>query len=343
MPCVAPVYPPRDAEHTVLHQVISAHLESFLNAAAEAGGGEGLPRFVEREFRKFLACGMFEHGAARFQCEGCGRAHLVPLSCKRRGWCPSCGGRRMTERAAHLIDAVLPWVPVRQWVLTVPYRLRYRMAFDHGLSRAVLGVFTRVLLEAYARGARGRGIAGGRTGSITVIQRGGGGLNVNPHFHTLVLDGVFHGAEAGGLEFHPAPGPSADEVGAILARIRARVGRLLRRRGLAPEDDATGLVDRLGEESPLLAGLVSASVPGRVALGARAGRQVRRLGDEAAAEGVMSRGPRQAHLDGFDLHANVWVGRTIAPGWSGCAATCCVRPSRRSACGCGPTGGSGWK
>jgi hypothetical protein len=85
----------------------------------------------------------------------------------------------MTERAAHLIDQVLPWVPVRQWVLTVPYRLRYRMAFDHGLSRAVLGVFTRVLLEAYARDARARGLAGGRTGSITVIQRGGGAGNVN--------------------------------------------------------------------------------------------------------------------------------------------------------------------
>jgi len=214
----------------------------------------------------------------------------------------------MTERAAHLVDAVLPWVPVRQWVLTVPYRLRYRMAFDHGLSRAVLSVFTRVLLEAYARGARARGVAGGRTGSITVIQRAGGGLNVNPHFHTLVLDGVFREAEASGLEFHPAPGPSDDEVAAILARIRARVGRLLRRRGLAPEDAATGPADRLGEESSVLAGLVSASVQGRVALGARAGRRVRRLGDEADAEGVMSRGPRQAHLDGFDLHANVWVG-----------------------------------
>jgi len=163
-------------------------------------------------------------------------------------------------------------------------------------------------LEAYARGAGARGIAGGRTGSITVIQRAGGGLNVNPHFHTLVLDGVFREAEASGLEFHPAPGPGDDEVAAILARIRARVGRLLRRRGLAPEDAATGPADRLGEESSVLAGLVSASVQGRVALGARAGRRVRRLGDEADAEGVMSRGPRQAHLDGFDLHANVWVG-----------------------------------
>lgn len=38
----------------------------------------------------------------------------------------------MTERAAHLVDAVLPRVPVRQWVLTVPYRLRYQMAWNHG-------------------------------------------------------------------------------------------------------------------------------------------------------------------------------------------------------------------
>ncbi len=76
-----PVYRPRDAEHTVLHQVIAEHLETFLHAAAEAGGGDGLPAFVEREFREFLECGMFEHGVARFQCEGCGREHLVPLNC----------------------------------------------------------------------------------------------------------------------------------------------------------------------------------------------------------------------------------------------------------------------
>ena len=97
---------------------------------------------------------------AAFQCEGCAREHLVPFSCKGRAWCPRCGGRRMTERAAHLVDAVLPRVPVRQWVLTVPYRLRYQMAWNHGLSRAVLGVYARVLLDVYARGARERGIDG---------------------------------------------------------------------------------------------------------------------------------------------------------------------------------------
>jgi hypothetical protein len=135
MACVAPVYRPRDAEHTVLHQVIGAHLEAFLRAAAEAGDGVGLPAFVEREFREFLTCGLFEHGVARLRCDGCAREHLVPFSCKGRGFCPSCGGRRM-KRAAHLVDEVLPRVPVRQWVLMVPYRLRYRMAFDHGLGQS---------------------------------------------------------------------------------------------------------------------------------------------------------------------------------------------------------------
>ncbi len=269
------VYQPRDAEHTVLHQVIAEHLEAFLGAVAEAGDGAALPQFVEREFREFLTCGVFEHGAARFRCEGCAREHLVPFSCKGRGWCPSCGGRRMTERAAHLVDAVLPRVPVRQWVLTVPYRLRYRLAWDHGLSRAVLRVYTRVLLDVYARGARARGVPGGRTGSVTVMQRVGSGLNANLPFHTLVLDGVFIEDSGGALAFHPAPAPSDAEVAAVLARIGRRVQQLLVRRGLEPADDATGPVDRLAGESPVLAGIVGASVQWRVALGSRAGARVR--------------------------------------------------------------------
>ena len=213
----------------------------------------------------------------------------------------------MTERAAPLVDAVLPRVPVRQWVLTVSYRLRYQMAWDHGLSRAVLGVYTRVLLDLYAQGARERGIHGGRTGTVTVIQRSASGLNVNVHFHTLALDGVFSEGHTGGLEFHPAPAPSDTEVAEALALIRQRVRRLLVRRGLEPSDDATGPADRLAEESPVLAGIVGASVQGRVALGSRAGARVRRLGQDREADAVSSRGPRQAHLEGFDLHANVWV------------------------------------
>ena len=111
----------------------------------------------------------------------------------------------------------------------------------------------------------------------------------------------------GALVFHPAPGPSDAEVAAALATIRHRVRRLLVRHGLEPADDATGPADRLAKESPVLAGIVGASVQERVALGSRAGARVRRLGNARDTAPVTSRGPRQAHLDGFDLHTNVWV------------------------------------
>jgi hypothetical protein len=61
------------------------------------------------------------------------------------------------------------------------------------LCRAVLGVYARVLLAFYARTARAHGIQDGQTGTVTVIQRFGSGLQLNVHFHTLVLDGVFRG------------------------------------------------------------------------------------------------------------------------------------------------------
>src|SRR5437879_2821614 len=95
-------------------------------------------------------------------------------SCKRRGFCPSCGGRRMAELAAHLVDAVLPYVPVRQWVLTLPHRLRYLLAWNHKLCRAVLGVIVRAVLAFYRRRAGRTGVRDGRSGAVTVIQRFGG-------------------------------------------------------------------------------------------------------------------------------------------------------------------------
>jgi hypothetical protein len=254
-----PTYQPRDAEHSVLHAVIREHLEPFLRDASARGDGHGLPRFVEQEFRDFLTCGVLAHGFTRLRCADCAFERLLPFSCKRRGFCPSCGGRRMAERAASLVDEVLPPVPVRQWVLTLPYRLRYRLAWDHALCRAVLGVYARALLAFYTRAARSRGIRDGQTGSVTVIQRFGSGLQLNLHYHTLVLDGVFSEAPPGRLTFHPASPPSDADVAQVLATVRPRVGRLLARRQLEPADDMAP-ADPLSETSPVLAGLVSASV-----------------------------------------------------------------------------------
>ena len=301
------VYRPRNAEASVLHLVIRQHLADFLRAAADRADGAGLPEFVAREFREFLTCGVLAHGFARVRCRSCAFERRVPFSCKGRGFCPSCGGRRMTERAAHLVDQVLPPIPVRQWVLTLPYGLRYLLAWDHALTRAVLGVYARALLEFYRRQANSHGIRDARSGTLTVIQRFGSGLNLNAHFHTVAFDGVFRRAPRGGLAFAPAAPPSDAEVAQVLATSRWRVGQLLRRRGLAPGDEETGPDDSLAEASLALAGIVGASVQGRVALGPRAGARVRRLGDVSTAV-PGTRGPRHAHVEGFDLHATVWVG-----------------------------------
>lgn len=305
-PVGAATYQPRDAEGTVLHRVVRENLETFLCEVADRTDGGGLPRFVEREFREFLTCGALGRGFARVRCEACAFERLVPFSCKRRGFCPSCGGRRMAELAAHLVDAVLPHVPVRQWVLTLPHRLRYLLAWNHALCRAVLAVHVRAVLGFYRRRARRRGVRDGRDGAVTVIQRFGGGLQLNVHFHSLFLDGVFAEAGDGTLEFHPADPPSDEDVARLLATIGRRVLRLLARRGLAVED--TSDVDPLAEESLALAGISSASIQGRVALGPRAGARVLQLGREPDAPWVTSRGPCQAHLEGFDLHANITVG-----------------------------------
>ena len=76
----------------------------------------------------------------------------------------------MSALAAHLFDEVIPLVPVRQWVLTMPYRLRYMLAWDHKLCRTVLGVYIRALLGFLHRQARKSGVLDGHGGAVTVTH-----------------------------------------------------------------------------------------------------------------------------------------------------------------------------
>jgi hypothetical protein len=112
-------YQPRRTEATALYQVVANHVETMLQDARERSAhGYGLPRHVERSFRRYLECGILAHGFARVVCRSCRYEVLVPFSCKVRGLCPSCDGRRMADGAAHLVDRVLPAsVVYRQWTL----------------------------------------------------------------------------------------------------------------------------------------------------------------------------------------------------------------------------------
>lgn len=73
------------------------------------------------------------------------------------------------------MDYVFPDVPVRQWVLTLPSRVRYALAWDHALCRAVVAVFVRAVLGWYRRHARRTGVSNGRGGAVVIVQRFGSG------------------------------------------------------------------------------------------------------------------------------------------------------------------------
>ena len=211
----------------------------------------------------------------------------------------------MAERAAHLVDQVLPRVPVRQWVLSLPPRLRYRLAWDHALCRAVVGRAMRAILGFLRRRARDAGVADGRGGAVAIVQRFGGALNLNVHIHALVLDGVF-AKDGDELRFHPSPLLDASDVDDVLATVEAYVQRLLAGRGDAG-DDGGDTLDEWADDAPVLAGLAAASVQGRAALGPRAGARVRRRGEVQAAIEPPGLGPCHARHHGFDLHAGLCV------------------------------------
>ena len=101
-------YQPHRPEESVLYRVVAENIESFL--ARQQERGRVVPRFVERELRAFLDCGVLARGFVRVHCDICRMDRVVPYSCKHRGFCPSCGGRRMADTAAHLVDHVFPEV-----------------------------------------------------------------------------------------------------------------------------------------------------------------------------------------------------------------------------------------
>jgi hypothetical protein len=116
-------YARRQPEATVLHRIVREQLETF-RQQLHTESGTFLPDFVANEFEGFLRCGVLAHGFLRLRCDTCREDHLVGFSCKGRGFCPSCGARRMAQTAAHLVDEILPDVPIRQWVLSLPIPLR---------------------------------------------------------------------------------------------------------------------------------------------------------------------------------------------------------------------------
>src|SRR5207244_68488 len=109
----------------------------------------------------------------------------VPYPAAREGrpWCPSCTTRRMHDTAARLVDRVLPHVPVRQWVLSLPRWARWQLARNPRLATRTLEVALRSIFASLRKRARRMGVRAPRAGAVRFIQRFGSALNLNVHFH----------------------------------------------------------------------------------------------------------------------------------------------------------------
>ncbi len=194
---------------------------------------------------------------ARALCTGCGQGFVVAFSCKGRGVCPSCNGRHMTQTAAHLADHVIPPVPVRQWVISVPKRLRGFLADRPAAVRALTKIFLaeieRLLCAAavVTIDADTPASARPRLGGISFLHRFGSALNHHVHLHACVTDGVFRpaAAEAGSdatPAFLPARPITQADLAVLTERVRRRVIRWFR---LARLLDAAAAAEMLAWEN----------------------------------------------------------------------------------------------
>jgi len=215
----------REPVKTALHQVVREHLETLLDdARCRSEEGTGYPAFVEKEFRRYVGCGVLSGGFARLRCPACGEERLVPFSCKGR-LCPSCWGRRASDTAAWLVDEVLPVAPYRQWVLTFPWEIRFLIAFDDAFFSRMTATFIRTLFAWQRARARRLGIRGGQAGAVVARQRFGGVCNLNPHLHVVVPDGLFvpgHDPD-GTLAFEPLPPPGDPDIRRLVVRLARRL------------------------------------------------------------------------------------------------------------------------
>jgi hypothetical protein len=178
----------------------------------------------------------------------------------------------MADTAAHLVDAVLPEVRVRQWVLSFPHRIRFLLAFDTALCSAVRGIFVRALLGWMRQRAEAAGAPGGSSGAVVLAQRFGGALNLNLHLHALVLDGVYtRESPFAPPRFQPAVELTDQDVVHVTRLLVRRVVRYLQRRGRLPHQEQAEH-DAAGPDEPLLAHISRASVAGRIALGPKSGQ-----------------------------------------------------------------------
>lgn len=291
----------RNPVKTDLHKVIRENYQQVF--FEKEIFGTTLPFHLKREFDKYLKCGILSYGFARFHCGHCQNDKLVAFSCKGRTICPSCNGRRMAETAKHLVENVIPAVPVRQWVLSMPYAHRFLLSSDSELLSSTLAIFHRLIGSFYKKRAKKLRLKNPKVGAMSVVQRFGGALNLNIHFHTLFMDGVYFENRFGEKVFKEII-PTDYEIIALALKAKIRINRAFMKRGLLTTEDDHCLGENYDSSSNEQLDLLrSQSVQNRV----DGGQRPEAIGKWLYPSFVEFSGKKCAYNEGFSLHAGVKI------------------------------------
>lgn len=302
-------YERRRPEATVLHKVIRENLLSFIELAEAGPSYSSLPDYIKKEFHEFLDCGMLQKGFLRVRCQDCHHERLLAFSCKKRGFCPSCLGRKQALTTEFVMEELLPHVPIRQYVLSFPFAVRFLLAARPAVLSDVLTIVNRAIAAYIKHKARTAHPNPSKpelhTGAVSYIQRWGSSLNLNCHFHILVPEGVWTlEKEEAVATFHPIDQPSNEDISKLCTQIATRVVRYLKRKGFMGDEH----FEDPDQPTPL-SSIQAASIKSLIALGERVGMGVRKLGTAMHIDFALElKGPRCASLHGFSLHANTFCG-----------------------------------
>lgn len=275
-------YERRTPENTKLYQLVQRHKDSFF--AKMEFEGRSYSKHIKEEFDAFLRCGIPAFGVAHIACPDCKYTKILPFSCKKRGFCPSCGARRMAETAVHLVDEVIPEVPVRQFVLSLPVPLRMWCARKRDLLAKVCTIACEEIQKTlnvladfeYKKNKNAH------AGMVVFVQRFGSAANLNVHLHILAIDGVYEEKSTGRVKFYHARSPENDDIASLISKIIKRINKHLIKYGYLEEVDGQATLTNTenifsDDTSDIHLPAIAASVTNRIAFGANAGKPIQRL------------------------------------------------------------------
>ena len=189
-PQLSKFYRPRDHEASPFFKIVRNHFNEFERVYPERFQQKyGFWRpVIHSSIEKFLKCGDLKEGFARVRCPDCKEEFFVAYSCRQRSCCPSCDQKRSLLLAYRLKDEVLAQVSHRQWVFTIPKRLRVYFRYDRKLLGKLCRAAWETLRAVYALEIDGDC---GIPAMICAPQTFGDLLNAHPHVHAIVPEGVF--------------------------------------------------------------------------------------------------------------------------------------------------------